>query len=158
MKSSSIHPWVFAGVIAGASLAQVQAAEIKVSGTVTYATTLAEETKLPDGNTTVRVHQKGVIVDKDPASPLNLNGQDCDGMVIVAPDQKGPAPGAGSCDAVDKDGDRWWLWWVEKDGNRWGVIYGTGKFAGMTGGGTTKTILDSGDRSTITYEGTLNMK
>ena len=160
MKSTSIRLCVFAGIIASASLAQVQAAEVKVSGTVTYAngpSNPGDETKLPDGSTMVRVYQKGVIVDKDPASPLNLNAQDCYGMVIVAADGKS-APGAGGCDAVDKDGDRWWMWWVEKDGNHWGVTYGTGKFAGMTGGGTTETILNLPDRSTITYEGTLKMK
>jgi hypothetical protein len=158
MKSPSIHLCVFAGIIAGGSLAQAQAAEIKVGGTVTYAYTSAEESKLPDGSTIGRVHAKGVIVDKDPKSPLNLNAQDCDGFGVITADGKGPPPGAGSCDAVDKDGDRWAMWWVEKDGNRWGVTYGTGKFAGMTGGGTTKAILDLPDRQTITFEGTLTMK
>ena len=158
MKSPSIYLGVFVGILAGASLAPVQAAEVKVGGTVTYAVTSIEETKLSDGSTMFRVHQKGAIVDKDASSPLNLNAQDCDGFVIAAPGATGPAPGAGSCDAVDKDGDRWAMWWVEKDGNRWGVTYGTGKFAGMTGGGTTKAILDLPDRQTITYEGTLNMK
>jgi hypothetical protein len=157
MKFPSIHLCVFAGIIASASLAHVQAAEIKASGTGTYAITSAEETKLPDGSTMLRFHQKGVLVDKDPTSPFNLNAQDCDGVVIIASDGKS-ASGAGSCDAVDKDGDRWWLWWVEKEGNPWGVTYGTGKFAGMTGGGTTKAILNLPDRSTITYEGTVNMK
>ena len=160
MKSQSLRLCVFAGIIASASLAQVQAAEIKVSGTVTYAnapSSSADSTKLPDGSTMVRFYQKGVIVDKDPASPLNLNAQDCYGMVIVAADGKS-APGAGGCDAVDKDGNRWSMWWVTTDVDRWGVTYGTGKFAGMTGGGTTKTLLQLDDRSTITYEGTLNMK
>jgi len=157
MKSPSIHLCVFAGIIASASLAQVQAGEIKVSGSATNANTSAEETKLPDGSTMFRFHSKGVLVADDPKSPLHLNTQDCDGMVIVSPDGNS-APGAGSCDSVDKDGDRWWMWWVERDGNRWGVVNGSGKFAGMTGGGTTNTILNLSDRQTFTYEGTLNMK
>ena len=157
MKSASIHLCVFASIIASASLADVQAAEIKDTGTSTNVNTSSEETKLPDGSTMFRFHSKGILVDNSPTSPLNLNTQDCDGVVIIAPDGKS-APGAGSCDSVDKDGDRWWMWWVEKDGNHWGVNNGTGKFAGMTGGGTTTTILNLPDRQTFTYEGTINMK
>jgi len=57
---------------------------------------------------------------------------------------------AGSWDAIDKDGDIWWLWWSDSAaGNPWGVISGTGKYEGMTGGGTTVTDVQLPDGSVI---------
>jgi len=51
--------------------------------------------------------------------------------------------GTGACDAADKDGDRWSIWWVDTPRGHLGVTHGTGKFAGMTGGGTDTSAFSS---------------
>jgi hypothetical protein len=156
MKSKGIVMSVFA-LMASAAAGSLQAAEIKATATITYVVTSSAQSKLGDRGTMIRLHQKGVIITTDPASPFNLNAQDCDGMVIVAPD--GKTEGSGSCDAADKDGDRWSIWWVDSgNGGTWGVTHGTGKFAGMTGGGTDTYSLQLDDRAVITIDGTLNIK
>jgi hypothetical protein len=137
----------------------VHAAEVKVDATITFVTVSNETSTLSDGRTIMRIHQKGIIRATDPASPYNLSQQDCFGTIVVA---KGGSSfqGAGSCDAIDKDGDIWWLWWSDSaSGSPWGVIRGTGKYEGMTGGGTTVTDVQLPDgRSSISVTGTITLK
>ena len=68
--------------------------------------------------------------------------------------------GGGHCENFDKSGDGYWNTWnlVPEGGNKWSVYHGTGKFEGMSGGGTSKFIVNFPDRYAITYEGTLTMK
>lgn len=45
------------------------------------------------------------------------------------------------------------------DGNTWGFTGGTGKYEGITGGGTTTTLAQMADgRTAITWDGTWTMK
>jgi hypothetical protein len=146
-------------LLAAASLGVAQAAEVKVDATITLVTVSNETSTLNDGRTVMRIHQKGIIRASDPTSPFNLSPQDCFGTLVVA--KEGSAfEGAGSCDAIDKDGDIWWLWWSDsKAGSPWSVIRGTGKYEGMTGGGTTVTDVQLPDgRSSITVTGTITLK
>jgi hypothetical protein len=66
----------------------------------------------------------------------------------------------GVCVAVDKDGDAWWLSYANKGEDRkWNVVSGTGKYAGMTGSGTTKLLATTPDgRTTISWSGAMRMK
>lgn len=60
--------------------------------------------------------------------------------------------GAGFCTLVTAEGDFLWVWFTPTGAteNKWGVISGTGRYAGATGGGTTKQISSSpDDRSSI---------
>lgn len=121
-------------MLVAASAMTVHAAEIKVNGTVTYVTVTEESTKLNDGRTVTRLHDKGVVLDKNTASPLHLAVQDCFATMIVASDGKF-IDGAGYCDTLDKDGHAFWLRWTGTDaGSKWEVYHGTGKYEGITGG------------------------
>jgi hypothetical protein len=141
-----------------ASSTPTLAADTKVGGYVAYLTTIQEQSALPAGGSLLRVHQKGIIVDAGPPGPLDHNRQDCDGILVMSADGK-HAPGAGYCDAIDKDGDRWAMWWKTVDDvNTWGVVWGTGKYAGMTGGGGTDELQSYPDGDLIRYEGVLHLK
>ena len=141
-----------------ASANTVQASEIKVSGTVTYVTVSEDSTKLNDGRTVTRLRDKGVVLDRNAAGPLHLALQDCFSTVILSADGKF-TDGAGHCDTFDKDGNAFWLRWTGTDeGSKWEVYHGTGKFEGITGGGTTLTQIRHPDRFNITYDGTLILK
>ena len=147
-----------AAMLVVASETAVHAAEIKVSGTVTYVTVSEDSTKLNDGRTVTRLHDKGVVLDKNTASPLHLSLQDCFATVIVAADGKF-IDGAGYCDTFDKEGNAFWLRWTGTDAaSKWEAYHGTGKFQGITGGGTTLTRIRHPDRFNITYDGTLALK
>ena len=156
MKAASLIRTAF---IAGTSLISVGIAQAAdVSGIGIYATISADPTQLPDGSTFIRIHQRGVLLDDDTSSPFHLSAQDCQGTLIIGAD--GSATGVGQCDAVDKDGDRWWISWIDEGGggSRYTITHGTGKFAGATGGGTTSVMLNMPDRMALTYQGSVDLK
>jgi hypothetical protein len=68
MSASKTLSLSIAGMLIVASAMAVHAAEIKVSGTVTYVTVSEDSTKLNDGRTVTRLHDKGVVLDKNTAS------------------------------------------------------------------------------------------
>jgi hypothetical protein len=147
-------------ILAGVALAPAAAAaaEVKAEGTATYVTVSSDSNKLADGRAMVTFRENGIIRDNDATSPLNLSAQDCEGTFSVAADGKS-SMGGGSCTAVDKDGDVWWLWWTASGGDgKWGAIGGTGKYEGVTGNGTTHDDAAMADRMAITYAGTLTLK
>jgi hypothetical protein len=159
MKSTRFASNVVMTTLAAMPVAIAQAADVKVDATMTFVTVSNETSRLSDGRTIMRFHQKGIIRASDANSPFNLSPQDCVGTIVTDKDGKS-FQGAGSCDAVDKDGDIWWLWWSDgAEGSPWGVIRGTGKYEGMTGSGTTVTDVQLADgRSSITVKGTVTLK
>jgi hypothetical protein len=147
-----------AALLAAAPATVGYAKEIKVGGTVTYVVVSEESSKLPDGRTVLRLHDKGIVLADDPKSPLHLAAEDCFDTVIMAADGS-VATGAGYCDTFDKDGDAYWFSWVASGaGSAWNVYHGAGKFEGMTGGGTATWDIMLPDRFSVTFEGTLTMK
>lgn len=149
-----------ASLMAGGLLASSAiAAEYKASGTVTYVPISTAVTQIAGGRSLVKSHIKGVILANDPANPIHLSAQDCDGATILAADGQQIAA-SGSCYAVDADGDVWTLWYHNSAaGNDWGVIGGIGKYDGMTGGGTTSPMANLPDgRFVIGWNGTWQMK
>jgi len=65
----------------------------------------------------------------------------CIQETVVSADGK-DAVNKGVCDIVDRQGDVWWLWYdATREGSTWGILGGTGKYSGMTGGGMTRTEL-----------------
>lgn len=151
-----VIPVAIAAVLAFASAGL--SAELQASGSVTYVMVASDTVELAGGHTMTSLTQKGVILDSDPASPLNLSAQDCTGTIVSA-GEGGATSGAGSCVAVDQDGDAWWLWWTS-DGatGDWTAITGTGKYEGLTASGTTAYDANFPDRSVITYSGTVTLK
>jgi hypothetical protein len=146
------------GAICALTAATAHAAELKVSGTVVHVIVSSESQKLDDGRTILHVHDKAIVEANDPKSPLHLMSRDCSGTLIM--DAKGNfVDGGGHCENFDKSGDGYWNTWTSTpEGNKWSVYHGTGKFEGMSGGGTSKVIANFPDRYVITYEGTLTMK
>lgn len=138
----------------------LSASETSAEGTVTYLPVTESSTKLADGRTVVRFHNRGVVLASDPGSALHGSAQDCSGTLLIGQDGK-PASGSGYCDGVDAAGDVWWLWWTDTSGgaSKWGFLGGTGKFQGIEGGGTTQTIVMTDDgRQTIRWQGTWTTK
>ena len=124
------------------------------SGTATYVTVRAEVSEIGGGATVRRGHSKGVVLADDPASDFHLATQDCTGATVIGADGAVMSD-SGSCHAVDRDGDTWSLWYSNGAAERtWQVIGGTGKYAHMTGGGTTEILLLTPDgRMTIGWKG-----
>lgn len=149
-----------AGAIVAAATSPVAAADYKGSGTATYVTTDSDTVSFAGGAVKQRFRLKGVIVADDPTNPIHLSAHDCGGSVVVGTDGA-PVNGAGYCEATDKDGDVWWLSWSDYDGNGnpWTILGGTGKYEGMTGGGTVSLMMQSGDgRMVNRWEGNWTMK
>ncbi len=61
--------------------------------------------------------------------------------------------GAGFCTLIDERGDIFWVWLRDTSDstNDWGVIGGTGKYVGATGGGSTKLVKTMPD-GTLVFE------
>lgn len=139
--------------------APATAAEVKGTGTVTYTVTVVAENNLVNGQKLRQSRMKGLILADQDNMPFNLSPQDCTNAAII--DDKGTMIEAhGTCVAVDVDGDVWWLSYEgDTDGSQWTITGGTGKYAGMTGGGTTDNLLITADgRFAIAWQGTLQMK
>lgn len=100
------------------------------SGTAVYVPLSTETVDLPDGRTLTRVRFSGYVLSDDATNPFRDTSQKCMGTAI------GDVMN-GYCDAMDADGDMYWFSWHNgPDGNTWRLIGGTGKFADMSGGGT----------------------
>ena len=147
--------------LAGLVMASISAhaEDITGSGTVTYAGFHIGQRPIADGKGLGQDHLKGVILANDPSNPLHLAAQDCIGASII--DKKGnPGDGAGYCDGIDKDGDVFLIWYRNKGNDRtWSFMGGTGKFDGITGGGTTTPMVgEPADRVVVKWEGKWTMK
>ena len=158
MKTRAWMTVLICGVVFGSLGAPAEAGEESGSGTVTYAPAAVDNTQLPDGGMMQRSHIMGIVLADDPSNSIHLASQDCFGTTLIAAD--GTANGHGYCDAVDTDGDRWWIWWNNTpESNKWGFIGGTGKYEGIKGGGTTTPLAQMADgRSAITWNGHWTMK
>jgi len=134
--------------------------QIKIEGTITYHVADVKSQPAAGGGSILRQILKGMIIDEDPTSPINFSAQDCAGTYVLRP-EGGMAAGGGFCDVLDKDGHIWWLRWntTGERTSEWTVTGGLGKYAGMTGQGTTRWLAQVPDgRSVLQYEGTLNLQ
>lgn len=110
-------------------------ASLSDKGEYVFVTSL-ETISLPGGQTLQRSVQDGFVLADNPDSPLHQSAMTCTGGTVMSASGQ-PGIGYGHCDAIDKGGDVWTLWF-RNDGNGgpWGYISGTGKFQGVEGGGT----------------------
>lgn len=156
-STTGIARWLFlAGLVASApSVAESVSGE----GTVTYVPVASESLRGEDGKSIIRNHQKGVIIAADSAAPFHLATQDCRGTTVVSADG-GEVISKGYCDVIDRDGDVWWLWYdATPQGSTWGILGGTGKYGGMTGGGTTKSEKPAPDgRFVMHWQGSWELR
>jgi hypothetical protein len=131
-----------------------RAAQNQAGGDGVFVTVDEATSALADGRTR-RLYTTTGFVLSDEGNPFHRAEQDCSGAEIVAADGKSRS-GAGSCVAIDPDGDVWWIWWRgDAKGGTWGFLGGTGKFEGITGGGSLRYALAWPDgRFTLKWEGT----
>ena len=114
---------------------------------------------LADGSVISRVSVSGFVVASDAKSPFHMVNQHCSGTNILAPGQSVPTA-YGYCEGLDRDGDVFFISWANgPGGDTWQLLGGTGKFDGISGGGTTKTTYAWADgKYVIDWEGTWKMK
>jgi hypothetical protein len=122
----------FAILVAEPALAQ----KVTQSGRALYTPVATESQELPDGRTVKHVTASGFsIVDNSQDPPVN---ETCSGTRITAADGESWSEN-GYCFNFDPDGDAVWLWYKNTDaGGEYHFIAGTGKFEGITGGGTSR--------------------
>lgn len=133
--------------------------QIATSGIGAYIPQGEVVTELPDGRSQVSVRMGGYLKTDDPEDPNDLVSQDCAATNIVGADGTLQVSG-GHCAAQDPDGDMYWIsFWNTLEGGEWSMVGGTGKFEGVTGGGTSTTLAAGGDgRSLIRWEGTITLR
>ncbi len=102
------------------------------------------------GTSVVRFFQQGFSLADDPDDPLHMVSFDCSG--ITAASSAGQMS-HGHCDGINTDSDTYSLWWRgDETGGDWGFIAGTGKYAGINGGGTYQPIAEWPDgRSAVRW-------
>jgi hypothetical protein len=95
----------------------------------------------------------------DPNTPLSKASQDCMFTTVTSADGKSFSSG-GYCDGLDADGDVYFAYGhATQAGGKWYYFGGTGKFEGLTGGGTYNLALHWPDGKVMaTWEGTGQMK
>ncbi len=132
---------------------------LPVGGIVAYHPGAATEVALPDGRKLVHTTLSGVLIEDNPESPLHLLSQDCSGTDLIGSDGS-PQQIGGACAGIDADGDLMRISYLNTppDG-AWQYTGGTGKFSGITGGGTSEVIATGPDgRFTLRYEGKIIMQ
>lgn len=126
---------LFAG---GAALAE----RVTLSGTTYYVTVQEEDRELPGCQIMRTSSVTGFAVAQHQTYPRNGT---CFTSSIIEADGE-VWNGGGYCYEVDEEGDATWLWLKVADtGGTWGFIKGTGKYEGISGGGTSKVIKMWGD-------------
>lgn len=128
-----------------------QATAADWTGKAFYRPVSEETVKLSDGRTLVRSVVAGYVYGDSAGNPFDMLHQTCSSTTIVAADGKGTEQ-FGHCDALDTSQN---LFVLSFHDNEWRIEGGTGAFAGMKGGGTTKAIHSWPDGSyLISWEGT----
>jgi hypothetical protein len=140
-------------LVAGSLLAVVsmQAAAADWSGKAFYRPVSTETAKLSDGRTLVRSVVAGYVYGDGAGNPFDMLHQTCSSTIIVAPNDGGTEQ-FGHCDALDADENLFVISFHDSD---WRIEGGTGKFAGMKGGGKTQNLHTWPDGSyLISWTGT----
>jgi hypothetical protein len=142
-------------VLAGAAAAQTY----ELKGHSTWFPVSETTATLADGRTVTRQVLSGTAMNDDPDTPLSKASQDCMFTTVTAADGRSFSSG-GYCDGMDADGDVYWAYGhASEKGGKWYYLGGTGKFEGLTGGGTYELALQWPDGKVLaTWEGTGTLK
>lgn len=130
------------------------AQEMSATGHAVYVPKDHSKVELPNGTYAVEQMSEGYVITDDPDSSFNLVAQDCAGTNIVDADGT-TLRASGYCSGRDQEGDMYWFhYWNGPEGNEWTLIGGTGKWEGITGGGTSEPIAaDAGGTFAVRWEG-----
>jgi|GEM_PF-3077819 len=139
-----MRTFVFSALTLAVLAASAAASAASTSGHFYTHTTSRTKTALPDGNTSVRWNYYILQVTDNASDPLNNTAGNCSGNAIL--DKQGKELAAsGICFFKDEAGDSVPLSWATDEAGTAKCPYGcghftflpgTGKFKGMTGGGT----------------------
>ena len=138
---------------------ELAAQEISGGGYAAYMQTGANSVDLADGGTRVDQTLDGYVMTDDPDNPFHLTAQDCASTNLMNADGS-LQRSSGYCASRDSEGDMYWIWfWNAPEESQWGLIGGTGKFEGITGGGTSEAVAaDPDGRFVVLWEGTWTMQ
>lgn len=132
-------------------LASAHASAADWSGKAFYRPISQETVELSDGRTFIRSGVAGYVSGDGAGNPFDMLYQTCSSTTIVAPNDGGMEQ-FGYCDALDANQN---LFVISFHDNEWRIEGGTGTFAGMKGGGTTKNLHTWPDGSyLISWSGT----
>ena len=124
-------------------------------GQAFYEPTVRESVELADGRVLSRVSVSGFVIGSTMDNPFHMVNQHCSGTEITTAGEAMPTS-FGSCEGMDRDGD---IFFISYSGPTWQILGGTGKFDGLTGGGTTAITHAWPDgKYVIDWEGTWKMK
>jgi hypothetical protein len=127
-----------------------------LSGYVSGTSKVTQTLPLSGDRVARRMRFKLAIVTDDSKNPFNLASQDCMATDIFTKDGK-PLGGHGYCDGITASGDIWWISIrTDADGSvHWTNLEGTGKLAGISASGTSRTLATFEDgKVIIRFEGT----
>lgn len=125
-----------------------------------------QSSDLPGGGRIDVVHYHQVTFADQPGHPLDNTIADCVGLYRFSKDDAVESA-SGSCFGRDADGDGTSFWWrLEAQGTAdcptmcgvWGYYAGSGKFDGISGGGTWQQTTVFPDAGTGTWQGTHSLK
>lgn len=131
----------------------------KGEGQAFYEPKVLETVALADGRVISRVSLSGFVIGSNAKNPFHMVNQHCSGTSILAAGQSEPTA-YGYCEGLDRDGDAFFMSWsTGPGGNTWQLLGGTGKFDGISGGGTSDTTHTWTDgKYVIDWDGTWTMK
>ena len=109
---------------------------------------------LPDGNMLARTISHGFIWTNEENMVGGNGSLECFGSNTLSPEGD-QLDGSGTCEGLDADGDVWWVWWSGGIEGNFSFTGGTGKYTGISGGGTWKAQLQYPDGKAMNeWEGT----
>jgi hypothetical protein len=139
------------GLLLAALMVVVPAASAAdLTGRAIYRPVSSESVDFSDGRVLSRSTVIGFVSGDGADNPFDSMTQNCYSVSMSTPGSD-VVEQFGYCDALDKDED---LFVLNFHNDTWEIAGGTGKFAGMKGGGTTKVIQTWSDGSyLITWTG-----
>jgi hypothetical protein len=130
-KESTCAAMLAAGVVLSASVHADNC-----SGVDVVVSQSAETTEIGKGALLIALRSYAIVVADTAASPFHLMTGECDGTLVVTPDNV--TRGAGFCLRKDKDGDTMvqdWTWSSVAQKGTWKHLGGTGKFVDASSSG-----------------------
>ena len=118
------------------ALVAAQAVAGEWTGKAYYRPISEQTSKLSDGRTLTRTVVAGYVQGDGAGNPFDMLQQTCSSTTLIKPNGGGMEQ-FGYCDALDADLNLFVLSFHDDD---WSIDGGTGKFAGMKGGGKTKVV------------------
>lgn len=132
---------------------------IETSGYDVLTGAIVDSTDLGDGHSLLLYKGASVLVTDNATDPFNLTAGYCSGSLEFFAD--GSMNASGYCSRKDADGDTHSLSWKQGPGEEmgtWEMTSGTGKWAGVKGGGQYQQVMAEGEMSASKFSGYLELQ